>query len=174
MDTPTLLALAAACAPQVDAGTVHAIVAVESGLNPHAIGVVGGRLERQPRHRAEAVATARALQAAGWNFSVGLGQINVHNLERRGLTAETAFEPCSNLSALQAVLAECYGRAGRQTDGVHAHGARQTALRRALSCYYSGNFSTGFHHGYVGRVVAAAHAGHGRPPSPALNLREAP
>jgi type IV secretion system protein VirB1 len=32
----------------------------------------------------------------------------------------------------------------------------QTALRQALSCYYSGNFATGFRHGYVRKVVAAA------------------
>jgi hypothetical protein len=28
--------------------------------------------------------------------------------------------------------------------------------RQALSCYYSGNFVTGFDHGYVARVVSAA------------------
>jgi type IV secretion system protein VirB1 len=149
-----------------------ALVAVESGANPNAIGVVGGALLRQPRHRAEAFATARALQAAGWDFSVGLGQINVRNFDRLGLTAETAFEPCTNLAALQAVLTECYGRTGTQASV--AAQDEQTALRRALSCYYSGDFSTGFHHGYVGRVVAAAHAGASQHPSPALNLQEAP
>ena len=30
------------------------------------------------------------------------------------------------------------------------------AFRKAFSCYYSGNFSTGFRHGYVQKVVAAA------------------
>ena len=149
MDTTTLLALAALCAPQVHATTVLAIVKVESSANPHAIGVVGGSLQRQPRHRAEAIATAHALQAAGWNFSVGLGQINVGNFARLGLTTESAFEPCTNLAALQAVLGECYGRAA---------GDPQTALRHALSCYYSGNFDTGFRHGYVRKVVVAARA----------------
>lgn len=146
MDTSTLLALAALCAPQVHAATVLAIVSVESSANPDAIGVVGGRLNRQPRHRAEAIATAEHLQAAGWDFSVGLGQINVRNFARLGLTTATAFDPCTNLAALQAVLVECFDRAA---------GDPQTALRRALSCYYSGNFSTGFHHGYVARVLAA-------------------
>ena len=58
----------------------RALVSVESAFNPWAIGVVGGAL-RQPRTRAEALATAKALQDAGWNFSVGLGQINVGNFE---------------------------------------------------------------------------------------------
>lgn len=174
MDTTTLLTLAALCAPQVHASTVMALVAVESSANPYAIGVVGGALVRQPRHRAEAVATARALRAAGWNFSVGLGQINVGNFERLGLTVETAFDPCTNLAALQAVLAECFGRSSTEISQASTATAEQAALRRALSCYYSGNFITGFGHGYVGRVVAAAHAGHRRYPSLALNVPEVP
>ena len=91
MDASVFLALALACAPQVHTHTAQALVSVESAFNPWAIGVGGGALVRQPRHRAEALATARALQAAGWNFSVGLGQINVGNFERLGLTLDAAF-----------------------------------------------------------------------------------
>ena len=82
MDVLTFSDLALACAPAVHGRTAHALVATESGFNPHAIGVVGGQLDRQPRTRAEALATAQHLQAAGWNFSVGLAQINVGNFER--------------------------------------------------------------------------------------------
>ncbi len=153
MDASTFIALALACAPQVHADTTRALVSVESAFNPWAIGVVGGALARQPRHRSEAVATARALQAAGWNFSVGLGQINLGNLERLGLTLESAFEPCTNLAAMQAVLAECFDRARAPASKPPVD---QAALRHALSCYYSGNFATGFRHGYVRKVVAAA------------------
>lgn len=153
MDASAFLMLAMTCAPQVHPDTVRAVVSVESAFNPWAIGVVGGALQRQPRHRAEALATARALQSIGWNFSVGLGQINVGNFERLGLTLESAFEPCTNLAAMQAVLNECFDRArasftGRPSD--------QAALRLALSCYYGGNFTAGFRHGYVRRTVAAA------------------
>jgi len=153
MDASVFLALALACAPQVHADTARALVSVESAFNPWAIGVVGGSLARQPRHRAEALATAKALQAAGWNFSVGLGQINVGNFERLGLTLDSAFEPCTNLTAMQVVLAECFDRARTPAS---AQPVDQTALRQALSCYYSGNFATGFRHGYVRKVVAAA------------------
>lgn len=148
MDAHTFLALVLACAPQVHSGTAQALVQVESTFNPWAIGVVGGALQRQPRQRAEALATARALQAGGWNFSVGLGQINVGNFERLGLTLETAFDPCTNLAAMQSVLGECVARTRAKVP--------QAALRQALSCYYSGNFSTGFRHGYVRKVVLAA------------------
>lgn len=151
MDAATFLALVLVCAPQVHADTAGALVRVESGFNPWAIGVVGGALERQPRHRAEALATARALQRAGWNFSVGLGQINVGNFQRLGLTLESAFDLCTNLAAMQTVLAECFERATARPAAT-----RQQALHHALSCYYSGNFNTGFRHGYVRRVISAA------------------
>ena len=151
MDTTVLLALALTCAPRVDPRTVQALVSVESGGNPHAIGVVGGALVRQPQRQAEAIATAKALQAAGWDFSLGLAQINVRNLQRLGLSHEQGLDPCTNLQAMQTLLGECLQR---------AHGIRREAdqlhLRRALSCYYSGNFTTGFEHGYVRRVALAA------------------
>jgi type IV secretion system protein VirB1 len=153
MDTSTFTALAMACAPVVHPSTAHALVAVESGFNPHAIGVVGGVLHRQPRNRAEALATVTQLQSAGWNFSVGLAQINVHNFKRLGLTPATAFEPCENLRAMQAVLTECFDRS--PADGVAVAASGQASLRQALSCYYSGNFVTGFRHGYVQRVGRA-------------------
>ncbi len=152
MDSSAFVALALMCAPLVDPSTTRALVAVESAFNPHAIGVVGGALVRQPRNRAEALATARALQADNWNFSVGLAQINLHNLRRLGLSLETAFDPCLNLAGMQAVLTECSQRTDpRQTE-------RQRSLRQALSCYYSGDFTTGFRHGYVRKVEVAARA----------------
>jgi len=147
VDTTDFTALVSTCAPAVHLSTAHALVAVESAFNPHAIGVVGGALERQPRNRAEALATAKHLTTNGWNFSVGLAQINLRNFERLGLNADTAFDPCQNLRAMQTVLGECLApRAAK---------AEQVALREALSCYYSGNAVTGFRHGYVQRVVRA-------------------
>jgi type IV secretion system protein VirB1 len=151
MNAALLLGLASTCAPAVHVDTAHALVLVESGLNPWAIGVVGGELLRQPRTRAEATATARRLQAKGLDYSVGLGQINARNFSSLGLTIESAFDPCLNLSALQAVLIDCFKRASATSST-----SPQVALRQALSCYYSGNFTTGFHHGYVSKVVSAA------------------
>jgi type IV secretion system protein VirB1 len=149
VDSATFLALALTCAPQVHPDTVRAIASVESGFNPFAIGVVAGALHRQPRTQAEALATIESLQAGGWNYSVGLGQINVGNFARLGLTPRSALDPCTSLSAMQAVLGECYARAASKNPA-------RTALRYALSCYYSGNFITGLRHGYVGKVVRAS------------------
>lgn len=165
------LALAVQCAPAVHPQTMAAVARVESGFHPFAIGVVGGRLERQPQNKAEAVATAQALAAAGYNFSVGLGQVNRYNLPRFGLTYETAFEPCENLGASSAILAECYERARPQ------FGDEQSALQAAFSCYYSGNFSTGFRPdfkgqpSYVQKVLNSAGAAS---PSPIRVIASAP
>jgi type IV secretion system protein VirB1 len=145
-----LASLVQACAPLVAPRTATAIVQVESARNPFAIGVVRASLLRQPRTLAEAVATVRQLRADGRTFSAGLAQINVDNWARLGLDERTAFEPCANLRAMQTVLSECYTRAAaREPD-------RQRALRQSLSCYYSGNFTTGFAHGYVDRVMRMA------------------
>ena len=62
----------------------------------------------------------------------------------------SAFEPCANLTAMQAVLTDCFERADARD------GSPQSSLRQALSCYYSGNFVSGFQHGYVRKVVRSA------------------
>lgn len=118
------------------------VVHVESSRNPFAIGVVGGYLARQPKNLEEALATVRQLKEEGYNFSVGISQVNRYNLAKYGLkTYEQAFEVCPNLQAGSRILRECYDRA--QDWG------------KAFSCYYSGNFATGFRHGYVQKVFAS-------------------
>jgi type IV secretion system protein VirB1 len=143
-------ALVSSCAPLVHRTTARALVAIESGLNPLAIGVNGAALIRQARTLAEAIATARKLLRDGWNFDVGLAQINVRNWERLGLTADSAFEPCANLRAMQVVLLDCFSRARSQNV------VSQVALRQALNCYNTGSFAWGASSGYVQRVVRAA------------------
>jgi type IV secretion system protein VirB1 len=139
------LALAQTCAPDVHPTTMAAIMRVESGFNPFAIGVVNGRLARQPNNKGEAVATAKALEEAGYNFSLGAAQVNRHNLARFALTYETAFDPCESIRAGGGILKECYGRALKQFKD------EQLALQASFSCYYSGNFSTGFKPDFAGQ-----------------------
>ena len=149
------IALAYQCSPNVAFETLSAIVKIESSFNPYAIGVVGGQLERQPKTRAEAVATAKMLYQHGYNFSMGLAQVNLKNLPRYNATIETIFDPCVNLKTGGLILEECYLRAANKSD-------EQLAIRQALSCYYSGNFIRGFKPdspnmpSYVEQVVAIA------------------
>lgn len=138
-------ALAHQCAPDVHPATMAAVAHVESSFNPYAIGVVGGRLVRQPQNKAEAIATAKALEAAGYNFSVGVGQVNRYNLPKYGLDYEKAFDACENLRAGASILKECFDRAKVQFKD------EQLALQASFSCYYSGNFSTGFRPDFKGQ-----------------------
>ncbi|AXK72977.1 lytic transglycosylase domain-containing protein [Lysobacter sp. TY2-98] len=127
----------------VPADVMHHVVHVESSFNPYAIGVVGGRLARQPANLPEAVATARMLESRGFNFSLGLAQVNRYNLARYGLASyEQAFQTCPNLRAGARILAECHQRADRDWG-------------KSFSCYYSGNFTTGFRAGYVQKIYAS-------------------
>jgi len=148
-----------ACGPLAVPDEVMAhIVHVESSRNPFAIGVVGGRLLRQPRNLGEAVATVRMLEDRGYTYSIGLAQVNRVNFARFGLdTPEAGFDVCNNLAAGAKILAECLQRHdGRWGD--------------AFSCYYSGNARTGYEHGYVQKVFAAMSSS---PDSPAASGVEA-
>ncbi len=137
-----------------------AVARVESSNNPFAIGVVGAQLVRQPTNLDEAVATAKALEQAGYNFSLGVGQVNRYNLAKYGLNYETAFNSCANLRAGSLILKECYDRARRKFKD------EQQALQASFSCYYSGNFTTGFkpdfkgQPSYVQKVLNSAGAAH--------------
>ncbi|MDO4640698.1 MAG: transglycosylase SLT domain-containing protein [Neisseria sp.] len=115
------------------------VVSVESSGNPYAIGVVGAKLQRQPKNLPEAVATAKMLEQKGYNFSLGIAQVNRYNLSKYGLKSyEHAFQVCPNLHAGSHILRECF--------------ERSKDWGKSFSCYYSGNFVTGFRHGYVQKI----------------------
>lgn len=159
--TANFNAMAQRCGNGFHPNTLQAIARVESGFNPYAIGVVHGSLKRQPRTLAEAVSTAKMLHAQGRNFSMGLMQINRYNLKHYGLNYETVFDVCNNISAGAKILYACYKRAGGKT---------QEHLHKAFSCYYSGNFKTGFRADFKGQPpyvtkilnAAAANTGNAR------------
>lgn len=141
------------CAPLVHPVTMQTLVHTESSGNPYAIGVVGLDLVNQPQSKAEAIDSANSLIEQGYNISLGLGQVNMHNFEGLGLTVETAFDPCENLRAGSEVLDNCFDRASGTYED------QQEALQAAFSCYYSNNFSRGFSpddangNSYVGRIA---------------------
>lgn len=147
--------LASQCAPDMSPQTLVAITKVESDHNPYAIGVVDGYLARQPRNKDEALATTKMLHRDGWNFSMGIGQINIRNLSKYNLTFETVFDPCENLRVAAKIFNECYQRALTKFP------TERDALLASYSCYYSGNFTRGFRNegnkknSYVDKVVYA-------------------
>ncbi|MCD8339476.1 MAG: lytic transglycosylase domain-containing protein [Burkholderiales bacterium] len=134
--------LAQRCAPDIPPDTLKALVKTESGFNPYAVGVVGKKV-KQPKSFREAMALIADLELAGENYSVGIAQINKNNFARLGINAQKALDACENLRASAKVLKECYAQTKK--EGMEG-------LDDALSCYYSGNFSTGRKHGYVAKV----------------------
>jgi type IV secretion system protein VirB1 len=159
------------CAPLVEPALLQRIVRVESGGNPLAIGVVGGRLARQPSNLQEAVATVQALERSGWNYSIGAGQINRIHFSRFGWTdIRSGFSACNNLAAAQQVLRECYERAVRHGYASANSDSAYGVTHASLSCYYSGDLVRGARLGYVKRVLGKA----SQPPLPTRKGRAAP
>ena len=154
-----LAALIARCAPNVAPATMSAIVEVESGGDPLAIGDNTTRRSYHPRDRATAEALAGRLIAAGHSVDLGIAQINQANLARLALNVHMAFAACANLGAGSAILAQDYAIATLR------FGAGQTALRHAIGMYNGGNLNAGA--SYVRRVMLAA----GIPPTHRLNTR---
>lgn len=131
--TSVFLAAAMQCAASIHPSTALDVARVESGLNPYAIAEIlpGGKgvISHFPASRNEAVRLAGRLKAQGRRYSVGLMQITSTNFRHYGVTARDLLAPCTNLSVFERILTDCYRRGG--------------SLKRALSCYYSGNFTTG-------------------------------
>lgn len=128
LSTAAFLAIAMRCAVTVHPDTAQDVARTESSFNPYAIGVVG-QSGLFPATLNDAIAHIEKLKSKGKNYSVGLMQINQSNFSRYGVTARQLFDPCTNLSVFEKIITDCYLRGG--------------SLKRALSCYYSGNFDTG-------------------------------
>ena len=147
------MALAQECAPAVHPQTLAAIVKIESGFKPFAIGINKGTatLKRQPESKEEAVKTAKELIAGGHNIDMGLGQINSENLPRLGITVDDVFDACKNLTAAATIR----GRAHH----LPPHRQPEHQRRRLRSCRGAGKG-----HG-LGHGTEAAHlqGSRGRP-----------
>lgn len=126
------------CPIAVEPHHMSAIVLTESSAYPYAIGVVGHRLSRQPNNLDEAISLVKKLKTNGINYSVGLAQVNQVNFAKYGLTESNMFDACKNITTGSQILKACYK--------IHKD------WNKAYSCYYSGNPTTGFRHGYVGKV----------------------
>jgi type IV secretion system protein VirB1 len=143
-----LAALIRHCAPAVAPSTMAAIVQVESGGDPLAIGDNTTRRSYYPRDRATAELLARRLLDAGHLLDLGIAQIDSMNFAGFGVTAHTIFDPCTNLSVGARILGGDYDFARRR------YGNGQIALRHAIGMYNTGRLDAGAR--YVSRVLAAA------------------
>jgi type IV secretion system protein VirB1 len=139
-----------ACALNIAAATLEAIVRVESGGNAIALNV--NRLQGpqpHPASAADAVRIAESYIARGFSVDVGLMQVNSRNLPGLGYSLEQALDPCTNITAGGRILTANYAEAVRRL------GEGQPALLAALSAYNTGDYSAGFRNGYVARYVGS-------------------
>ena len=143
-----LAALITHCAPIVAPSTMTAIVRVESGGNPLAIGDNTARRSYYPHDRAAAERLARRLLNAGHLLDLGIAQIDSMNFAGFGVTTHTIFDPCINLSIGAKILSDDYVFAARRYRDA------QVALRHAIGMYNTGRLNGGAR--YIARVVAAA------------------
>jgi type IV secretion system protein VirB1 len=140
-----------ACAANVAAPTLEAIIAVESRGDALALHV-NGVASQPPRPRAakQAARLAEVYIEAGYSVDLGLMQVNSSELAFLGYTVEQVLDPCTNIRAGGRILASEYSAAA------HVLGVGQPALQAALSAYNTGNFERGFANGYVARYYRAS------------------
>ncbi|WP_074381497.1 lytic transglycosylase domain-containing protein [Bartonella doshiae] len=151
MTIPDFMMLAAACAPAIHPTTLSAIIMQESQGHVYAIGINGNhKLSHQPSTLSEAITIAEKLKHDGHNFDIGLGQINVKNLEWLDMSLFDLFDPCKNLKALQIILTHCYERTRMK------YSSEQTALQAALSCYSMRDFKNNFTKFYMQKITSYA------------------
>lgn len=140
MLSPTaFLAAVMQCAATIPPSTAFDVAKVESSFNPYAVAEIvpkeerapgsAGVISHQPTSKQTAANIIKRIAAKGRRYSVGLMQITSTNFRHYGVTAHDLLDPCTNLSIFERILTDCYQRGG--------------TLKRALSCYYSGNFDTG-------------------------------
>ncbi|ECI5745764.1 type VI secretion protein [Salmonella enterica subsp. enterica] len=139
LSTTVFLSLAMHCAAAIHPDTSAIIARAESGFNPYAIAEIrparehpsgpGHVISHLPDTRNAALHIISRIKSEGRRYSVGLMQITSTNFKHYGVTARDLLDPCINLSVYEKILTDCYQRGG--------------SLKRALSCYYSGNFDTG-------------------------------
>lgn len=136
------------CGPAVSPETTQAIIQVESGGNPLAVGDNTLKRSFSPKSAADAVQLATRLMYQGHNIDIGLMQVNSCHIRPMGLSLAELFDPCRNIRIGTTILAEFY----RQ----HKTNDPAQSLFRALSAYNTGQAWKGA--GYVNRILEAAGA----------------
>lgn len=139
LSVSAIMGLALQCASTIHPDTVKDVAKVESGLNPFAIAEIIPKEKRNPGDKSvvsyfpstleSALDIVREIESRRHRYSIGLMQITSSNFSKYGMNAEKLFDPCNSLSVFEKIITDCYLRGG--------------TVKKALSCYYSGDFSTG-------------------------------
>jgi len=144
-----LTTICAQCGPAVDPSLTKAIIQVESGGNPYAIGDNTDKRSYFPASKSNAVQLASYLLSQRHNIDMGLMQMNSCHLGKSGLSLGGLFDPCSNVSFGTRLLAENFRTYSGNPD-------KRQVLFKVLSAYNTGSAWRG--PGYINRILEAAKA----------------
>ncbi|WP_395398618.1 lytic transglycosylase domain-containing protein (plasmid) [Pseudoduganella sp. UC29_106] len=150
MISAEFIELAQRCAPEVHYVTLARLARNESSFNPYAIALSSrDKLQRQPKTKEEAIATAKELEKRGYRFAGGVLQVHSQHFKSKGVTFDKLFDTCANMTYAQTIFMDCF-------DADPGQGAlpMQMRLKRAASCYATGNYIDGFKNGYVRKFLA--------------------
>lgn len=144
-----LTTFCAQCGPAVDPSLTRAIIQVESGGNPFAIGDNTARRSYFPVSKSDAVQLAGYLLSQGHNLDMGLMQINSCHLGTKGLSLDVLFDPCANVGFGASLLADYFRMHSGEPD-------KSQVLFKSLSAYNTGSAWRG--PDYINRILAAVNA----------------
>lgn len=105
-----------------------AIAKVESGFRPWVMNINhNGQSVKviNPKTYEEAVYYLTYLHQNGYNYDVGIGQINVANIRRFGINPVSLLDPCNNLMVSAYILRENINRYGFTWDAIWRYNGRR-------------------------------------------------
>lgn len=112
----------------IPTGLLIAIAKVESGFRPWVINInSNGQSVKviEPKSLDEAAYYLRYLHQNGYNYDVGIGQINVANIRRFGIDPILLLDPCNNLLVSAHILRENINRYGFTWDAIWRYNGRR-------------------------------------------------
>ncbi|ELI5720904.1 transglycosylase SLT domain-containing protein [Vibrio fluvialis] len=132
--------LAVECQQVVQTEVVRALIDVESNSNPLAVAVIGFDRFFQPSSLTMGNKMLNSLEKRGIKYSAGLMQITKDNFEAYGLDNYSVFNPCKNIRVGADIFHNCLMRSIKK----YGEEDKTRNYRNAASCYFSGNFRTGY------------------------------
>ncbi len=87
---------------------LKAIAKVESGMHPYAVNInlKGRNKSFYIKNKKVASAFISYLEKKGYDFDVGISQINIRNIRRFGLSPVELLDPCKNIEISARILRE--------------------------------------------------------------------
>lgn len=117
-----------------------AIAKVESGFRPFVINInQNGKSVKviNPNSLQEAIVYLQYLHQNGFNYDVGVGQINVSNIKRLGLNPVDLLDPCNNIRVSAYILKENINKYGFTWDAIWRYNGRKDYVFKVYNALIS-------------------------------------